>query len=76
LKRLGVGDWGLGAGIAGWKLALLFVLTLAKGGFARVYEVRDPEGRRRAVKVVRKESIRTKKNKTKVSLGLLSAMDV
>jgi len=42
--------------------------TDTKGGFARVYEVIDPEGRRRAVKVVHKASIRTKKNKTKVCI--------
>ena len=38
-----------------------------QGGFARVYEVETREGERKAVKVVNKDSIRSKKNKTKVS---------
>lgn len=40
-----------------------------QGGFARVYEVIDPDGVRRAVKVVNKANIKTKKNKTKASHG-------
>lgn len=39
----------------------------SQGGFARVYEVQDQRATRRAVKVVSKASIKTKKNKTKVS---------
>ncbi|ODN75912.1 hypothetical protein L202_05897 [Cryptococcus amylolentus CBS 6039] len=39
---------------------------LGEGGFARVYEVQDHRGSRRAVKVVSKASIKTKKNKTKL----------
>ena len=39
---------------------------LSQGGFARVYEVQDQKRGRRAVKVVQKAGIRTKKNKTKV----------
>ena len=42
----------------------------AQGGFARVYEVQDQKKGRRAVKVVSKASIRTKKNKTKASVAL------
>lgn len=38
----------------------------SQGGFARVYEVQDQRASRRAVKVVSKASIKTKKNKTKV----------
>ena len=34
-----------------------------------MYEVQDQKGGRRAVKVVNKASIRTKKNKTKVGCG-------
>ncbi|ORY31914.1 kinase-like domain-containing protein [Naematelia encephala] len=48
----------------GWTYAR--VGFLGEGGFARVYEVVDQHGERRAVKVVAKESIRTKKNKTKL----------
>ncbi|WWD22337.1 hypothetical protein CI109_106828 [Kwoniella shandongensis] len=39
---------------------------LGEGGFARVFEVQDPKGSRKAVKVVTKASIKTKKNKTKL----------
>ncbi|KAK8845391.1 hypothetical protein IAR55_006104 [Kwoniella newhampshirensis] len=39
---------------------------LGEGGFARVFEVQDPKGIRKAVKVVSKASIKTKKNKTKL----------
>lgn len=39
---------------------------LGEGGFARVYEVQDQRASRRAVKVVSKASIKTKKNKTKL----------
>ncbi|OCF44225.1 PLK/PLK1 protein kinase [Kwoniella heveanensis CBS 569] len=39
---------------------------LGEGGFARVYEVQDQRATRRAVKVVNKASIKTKKNKTKL----------
>ncbi|KAL1412064.1 Cell cycle serine/threonine-protein kinase cdc5/MSD2 [Vanrija albida] len=39
---------------------------LGEGGFARVYEVFDEEATRKAVKVVHKASIKTKKNKTKL----------
>ncbi|KIR55150.1 PLK/PLK1 protein kinase [Cryptococcus gattii Ru294] len=39
---------------------------LGEGGFARVYEVQDQRATRRAVKVVSKASIKTKKNKTKL----------
>ncbi|WVR03341.1 hypothetical protein IAU60_000332 [Kwoniella sp. DSM 27419] len=42
------------------------VCFLGEGGFARVYEVKDQKGKRRAVKVVTKESVKTKKNKTKL----------
>lgn len=42
-------------------------LTRPQGGFARVYEVLSPDGVRRAVKVVNKANIKTKKNKTKAS---------
>ena len=38
-----------------------------QGGFARVYEVQDAEGLRHAIKVVTKDSLKTKKAKTKVS---------
>lgn len=44
-------------------------LADAQGGFARVYEVEDDAGHRRAVKVVHKAAIKTKKNKTKVRLS-------
>lgn len=37
-----------------------------QGGFARVYEVHDPRGVRSAVKVIVKQSLKTKKAKTKV----------
>jgi hypothetical protein len=37
-----------------------------QGGFARVYEVKTPKGHRVACKVVTKESLKTKKAKTKV----------
>ena len=37
-----------------------------QGGFARVYEVKDSQSHRRAVKVISKLSVRSKKNKTKV----------
>ncbi|RXK34972.1 PLK/PLK1 protein kinase [Tremella mesenterica] len=39
---------------------------LGEGGFARVYEVQDRHGQRKAVKVVSKAAVRTKKNKTKL----------
>lgn len=54
------------------------MLTITQGGFARVYEVFDDSGLRRAVKVVNKASIRTKKNKTKVRSGggLFGVMEV
>ncbi|KAF9466886.1 kinase-like domain-containing protein [Collybia nuda] len=39
---------------------------LGEGGFARVYEVKDPRGARLACKVVTKESLKTKKAKTKL----------
>ena len=39
---------------------------LGEGGFARVYEVKDPRGARQACKVVTKSSLKTKKAKTKV----------
>lgn len=38
---------------------------LPKGGFARVYEVADRAGVRQAIKVVTKDSLKTKKAKTK-----------
>ena len=40
-----------------------------QGGFARVYEVKDSQSHRRAVKVISKLSVRSKKNKTKVRLA-------
>jgi len=40
---------------------------LGEGGFARVYEVKDPRGARQACKVVTKSSLKTKKAKTKVT---------
>lgn len=42
-------------------------LKAVKGGFARVYEVKDSRGSRLACKVVTKSSLKTKKAKTKVS---------
>jgi serine/threonine protein kinase len=42
--------------------------TDVQGGFARVYEVQDVQKQRRALKVVSKASIKTKRNKTKVSV--------
>ncbi|WVQ80413.1 hypothetical protein IAT38_002518 [Cryptococcus sp. DSM 104549] len=48
----------------GWEY--IRVGFLGEGGFARVYEVQDQKGLRRAVKVVSKASIKTKKNKTKL----------
>ncbi|KDR70409.1 hypothetical protein GALMADRAFT_103174 [Galerina marginata CBS 339.88] len=39
---------------------------LGEGGFARVYEVKDPRGFRLACKVVTKSSLKTKKAKTKL----------
>ncbi|ESK88533.1 cell cycle serine threonine-protein kinase cdc5 msd2 [Moniliophthora roreri MCA 2997] len=39
---------------------------LGEGGFARVYEVKDPQGYRAACKVVTKTSLKTKKAKTKL----------
>lgn len=42
-------------------------ISLVKGGFARVYEVKDSKGTRSAVKVVTKTSLKTKKAKTKVT---------
>lgn len=40
---------------------------ISKGGFARVYEVQDHRGQTSAIKVVTKDSLKTKKAKTKVS---------
>ncbi|EJC98313.1 Pkinase-domain-containing protein [Fomitiporia mediterranea MF3/22] len=39
---------------------------LGEGGFARVYEVQDRKGQRQAIKVVTKDSLKTKKAKTKL----------
>ncbi|KAI5122621.1 hypothetical protein M0805_008710 [Coniferiporia weirii] len=39
---------------------------LGEGGFARVYEVQDRTGLRQAIKVVTKDSLKTKKAKTKL----------
>ncbi|THH04397.1 hypothetical protein EW145_g5554 [Phellinidium pouzarii] len=39
---------------------------LGEGGFARVYEVQDKTGLRQAIKVVTKDSLKTKKAKTKL----------
>ena len=39
---------------------------LGEGGFARVYEVKDMRGKKMAIKVVTKASLKTKKAKTKV----------
>ncbi|KAF9550436.1 Pkinase-domain-containing protein [Agrocybe pediades] len=39
---------------------------LGEGGFARVYEVKDPRGMRYACKVITKSSLKTKKAKTKL----------
>lgn len=47
------------------------MLTDIQGGFARVWEVEDYKKRNRAVKVVYKPNIKSKKNKTKVSWSLL-----
>ncbi|TFK38296.1 hypothetical protein BDQ12DRAFT_127973 [Crucibulum laeve] len=41
---------------------------LGEGGFARVYEVKDHRGTRQACKVVTKDSLKTKKAKTKVCM--------
>ena len=38
-----------------------------QGGFARVYEVKDRNGSRQAIKVVTKKSLQTRKAKTKAS---------
>ena len=43
----------------------------AQGGFARVWEVQDYKRRSKAVKVVYKPNIKSKKNKTKVSFRIL-----
>ncbi|PPQ83030.1 hypothetical protein CVT26_012074 [Gymnopilus dilepis] len=42
------------------------IKLLGEGGFARVYEVKDPRGSRLACKVVTKLSLKTKKAKTKL----------
>ncbi|WWD06083.1 hypothetical protein V865_004168 [Kwoniella europaea PYCC6329] len=39
---------------------------LGEGGFARVYEIQDAKNRRKAVKVINKNAITSKKNKTKL----------
>nr|XP_019014240.1 PLK/PLK1 protein kinase [Kwoniella pini CBS 10737]OCF53021.1 PLK/PLK1 protein kinase [Kwoniella pini CBS 10737] len=39
---------------------------LGEGGFARVYEIQDYRNRRKAIKVINRKSIQTKKNKTKL----------
>ncbi|WWC57830.1 uncharacterized protein I303_100365 [Kwoniella dejecticola CBS 10117] len=39
---------------------------LGEGGFARVYEIQDYKNRRKAIKVISRKSIQTKKNKTKL----------
>ncbi|WRT63607.1 uncharacterized protein IL334_000530 [Kwoniella shivajii] len=39
---------------------------LGEGGFARVYEVQDSRSARKAIKVINRASIKTKKNKTKL----------
>lgn len=44
----------------------------AQGGFARVFEVEDKAGSRLAIKVVTKNSLKTKKAKTKVRHTLLA----
>jgi cell cycle serine/threonine-protein kinase CDC5/MSD2 len=48
------------------ELQLVRVGFLGEGGFARVFEVKDPRGRRLACKVVTRDSLKTKKAKTKV----------
>ncbi|ORX33581.1 kinase-like domain-containing protein [Kockovaella imperatae] len=48
----------------GWRYTR--VGFLGEGGFARVYEVQDQNGNHKAIKVVAKQSIRSKKNKTKL----------
>ncbi|KAI0941865.1 hypothetical protein AcV7_002434 [Taiwanofungus camphoratus] len=45
---------------------LVRVGMLGEGGFARVYEVQDRDGKRAACKVVTKSSLKTKKAKTKL----------
>ncbi|XP_006456153.1 hypothetical protein AGABI2DRAFT_188194 [Agaricus bisporus var. bisporus H97] len=45
---------------------LVRVGFLGEGGFARVFEVKDPRGRRLACKVVTRDSLKTKKAKTKL----------
>ena len=47
-------------------LACIFI-SGPQGGFARVYEVEDRRKQRLACKVVTKQSLKTKKAKTKVS---------
>ena len=42
------------------------MLTMVQGGFARVWEVADDNNMRLACKVVAKDSLKTKKAKTKV----------
>ena len=68
------GQWGssclhasgvLGRGMSAY-IASLHVRYWYQGGFARVYEVKDQQSHHRAVKVISKLSVRSKKNKTKV----------
>lgn len=44
-----------------------YQVLIDQGGFARVYEVMTVRGERKAVKVIRKATVQTRKNKTKVS---------
>jgi hypothetical protein len=57
-------------------VALNAKLTSLQGGFARVWEVQTIHGERKAVKVVNKASIKSKKNKTKVSSTVTSLMSL
>ncbi|KAF8524388.1 kinase-like domain-containing protein [Hysterangium stoloniferum] len=47
-------------------LAFTRIGFLGEGGFARVYEVKDAQGARSAIKVITKTSLKTKKAKTKL----------
>lgn len=47
-------------------IRLSCITAHAQGGFARVWEIEDEQGVRKAVKVIAKSSITSKKNKTKV----------
>lgn len=49
---------------------------LGEGGFARVFEVKDPKDTSLACKVITKSSLKTKKAKTKVIVSPLFSVDM